>query len=201
MLDHKASVRKSNDISGTRNQKLETALFAFLFRLSDGNGLAYFPDLETSEAADCDVLAQLANFAGYKMPDADGLVADKRLLEQAYFLVELAHLAFHDLFYNLGRLARSGGLGAINVLFTLERFRRDVFLAHEFRVAGGNVHSDVMHQFLEIVGAGDKVALAVNFDQNADLASGMDVARDCALLGHAAGLLAGHRTALLAQQY
>jgi hypothetical protein len=62
------------------------------------------------------------------------------------------------------------------------------------------VHGDVVHQFLEIVGAGHKVTLAIHFDQHADFASGVNVAGYSAFLGHAARLLSGDRDSLLAQQ-
>jgi hypothetical protein len=50
--------------------------------------------------------------------------------------------------------------------------RRDVFLADEARIGGGDVHGDVVHQFLEIVGAGHEIGLAVDFHQHAELAAG-----------------------------
>ena len=86
-----------------------------------------------------------------------------------------------------------------NFLFALEIFRGDVFLADELRIAGRNVHGDVVHQFLEVVGAGDEIALAVNFHQHANLASGVDVAGHRAFAGHAGRLLRRHRNTLLAQ--
>ena len=63
------------------------------------------------------------------------------------------------------------------------------------------MHGDVVHQFLEVIGAGHKVTLAIHFDEHADLASGVNVAGDGAFLGHAARLLAGHGDSLLAQQH
>ena len=90
-------------------------------------------------------------------------------------------------------------LRAIDVLLLLEGFRSDIFLADEARIGGGDVHGDVVHQALEVVGASDEVALAVDLDQHADLASGVDVAGHRAFAGGARRLLGGGGDALLAQ--
>ena len=81
-------------------------LLGFLFRLSDGDGLAGIADLEAGEAAHRDVLAQLADLGGDQLRDADRLVLDEGLLQQADLLVELGHLAFDDLLHDVRRLAR-----------------------------------------------------------------------------------------------
>ena len=85
------------------------------------------------------------------------------------------------------------------ISFLFERRRRHVFLADELRIGGGDVHRDVAHQFLKIVGAGHEIGLAVDFHQHAQLRAGMDVGTDQALLRGARGLLAGGRDAALAQ--
>jgi hypothetical protein len=61
------------------------------------------------------------------------------------------------------------------------------------------VHGDVLEQRLEVVGAGDEVGLAVDFEQHADLAAGVDVGADRALVGGAGGLLLRRGHAALAQ--
>ena len=137
--------------------------------------------------------------AGDQLRDGHGLVLDEGLLVEADLLVELAHLAFDDLLDHVGGLAGGGGLRAVDVLLLLECFGSDIFLADELGVAGGDVHGDVVHQFLEVVGAGDEVALAVDLDQHADLAAGVDVAGDRAFAGGAGGLLGGHGHAALAE--
>ena len=85
------------------------------------------------------------------------------------------------------------------VALAREHVLGDLLAAHEARVGGGDVHGDVAHQRLELVGAGHEVGLAVDLDQHADLAAGVDVGADHALGGDAAGLLGGARQALLAQ--
>ena len=75
----------------------------------------------------------------------------------------------------------------------------DVLLAEELRIGRRDVHRDIVHQFLEIVGASHEIGLAVDFHHHAELAAGVDVGADQALLGGARGLLAGRRDAALAQ--
>ena len=77
----------------------------------------------------------------------------------------------------------------------------DVFLAHELRIAGRNVHGDVVHQFFEVVGARHEIALAVYFDEHANLSAGMDVAGHCAFAGHTRRFLGSDGNALLAQDH
>ena len=68
------------------------------------------------------------------------------------------------------------------------------------RREAGDLDREVADELLELVGAGHEVGLAVDLDEHADAAAGVDVARDEALAGVAAGLLGGRREALLAQQ-
>ena len=93
-----------------------------------------------------------------------------------------------------------GSLRAIDVLLLLESFGSDIFLADVLRIAGRNVHGDVVHQFFEVVSTSHEVALAVDFNQYADLASGMDVAGHRTLAGGAGRLFRGNGYAALAQQ-
>ena len=58
-----------------------------------------------------------------------------------------------------------------------------------------------MHQPLELGGAGHKIALAVHFQQNADLSPGVDVAGNDAFAGGAGCLLGGGGHATLAQHH
>ena len=64
----------------------------------------------------------------------------------------------------------------------------------------GDLDGEVADELLELVGARDEVGLAVDLDEHADAAAGVDVARDQALAGVAAGLLGGRGQALLAQE-
>jgi hypothetical protein len=169
-------------------------------RFGDSDRLASLTHFEARKPANRNIFAQLTDLSGDELTNADGLVADEGLLEQANFFVELAHLAFNNLLDHLWRFPGGGSLRTIDVLFALESLGRNVFLAHEFRVAGGDMHRNVVYQFLEVIGARYKVAFAIDFDKNTDLASGVDIARDSPLFGHAAGFLAGNGDSLLAQK-
>ena len=68
------------------------------------------------------------------------------------------------------------------------------------RRQAGDLDREVADELLELVGARDEVRLAVDLDEHADAAAGVDVARDEALAGVAAGLLGGRGEAPLAQQ-
>src|SRR5439155_14378988 len=75
----------------------------------------------------------------------------------------------------------------------------NVFFADKLRVGGRDVHGDVVYQLFEIVGAGHEIALAIDFDQHADFASGMNVVRNRAFAGDAGSLLLGHGSAAFAE--
>ena len=72
-------------------------------------------------------------------------------------------------------------------------------LADEAGVDRGDVHGDVLEELLEVIGAGYEIAFAVELDEHADLAAGVDVGADGAFVGGAAGLLGSRRHAALAQ--
>ena len=61
------------------------------------------------------------------------------------------------------------------------------------------MHGDVLEELLEILGAGDEVGLAVDLDEDADFAAGVDVLADRAFVGGAGGFLLGGGHAALAQ--
>ena len=74
-------------------------------------------------------------------------------------------------------LAAGGGLGALRFRSRARtRPRRHIFFADILRIAGRDVHGDIVRQLLEVLGAGHEIALTVDLDKHADLAAGMDVA-------------------------
>ena len=85
--------------------------FATLVGLLRGEGHRHtgLANLKAREAAHGDVLAQLADFGRYQLADADGLIFDERLLEQADFLVELFHLTGDHLLGDVLWLAAGHG--------------------------------------------------------------------------------------------
>src|SRR5258706_4711902 len=174
-------------------------LFFRFHRGSEGHcsiGIAHF---EAGEAAHADILTQLADLGGDKLRDGSGLVLDERLFTETNFLVDLRHLAFHNLLDHIRRLAGSSCLGAINVLLALERLRRHILAADKLRIAGGNVHGDVVQQLLEIIRARHEIALAVHFQQHANLSARVDVVAHRAFTCHARRLLSSQGNAPLAQ--
>src|SRR6202045_2132 len=71
----------------------------------EGDGSGGIADFEPRKAPHGDVLAEFADLGSDKLRDADGLVFDEGLLEQANLFVELFHLAGYDLFDHGSRLA------------------------------------------------------------------------------------------------
>src|SRR5215469_247656 len=183
--------------SGTRPKKAPRRapeLLSFLLRwLGDGDGLARVTHLEARKAPHSDVLAELADLRRDQLPYRDGLVLDKRLLEQADFLIELLHLARDHLLGDMSRLAAGDRLRKIDFLLTGKVGFRHVFLADVFRIAGCDMHRDIMQQFLEVISACHEVALAVHFDEHTNLAAGVNVVRYRSFAGHASGFFLRNR--------
>ena len=82
----------------------------------------------------------------------------------------------------------------------LELGRRDRLDGRVDRPQAGDLHRQVTNQLLELVGARHEVGLAVDLDQNADPATGMDVAADEALASLTAGPLGSGRLSPLPQK-
>src|SRR5689334_11368651 len=173
--------------SGFRSLGLHLSVFAGL--LGGGNGPIGIAYLEAGEAADGDVLAEFADLLRDELRDGDGLLLDEGLVQQADLLVELAHLAFDDLLDDWRGLAGCRGLGAIDFLFALHVLGGDILFADVAGIGRSDVHRDVLEQLLKILGAGDKVGFAIQFDEHADLAAGVNVGADRALIGRASSLL------------
>ncbi len=100
-----------------------------------------------------------------------------------------------------GGLAGGGGLGAIDLLLALEVLSSHVLGLDVAGIAGGDVHRDVLEQFLKVGGASHKVALAVELDQHGDFAAGVNIGAHRALVGGAGGLLLRRGHAALAQHH
>src|SRR5271157_2644939 len=108
--------------------------------LADSYGLAYVAHLEAGKALDRDVLAQLADDGRNELRHGHGLVLDEGLLVEADLLVELRHLAFHDLLDHRCGLAGLRRLRAVDILFLLVGLGSDILLADELGIAGRDVH-------------------------------------------------------------
>ena len=110
-------------------------------------------------------------------------------------------MAFHDLVDNFSglpsALARSRAIS-----FSFSRIAAgNVFPAQIARVGRRDVHGDVVHQFLEIVGPRHEIGFAVDFHHHAQLPAGVNVGSDQSLARGAPGLLPRHGDAALAQDH
>ena len=77
--------------------------------------------------------------------------------------------------------------------------RKLVFRHHQRPWQPGNLYSDVVRELLEVVRTGHEVRLAVNLNQHADAATGVDVALHKSLAGLAVGTLGRGSDTLLAE--
>src|SRR5436190_7331672 len=145
--------------------------------------------LEAHEARDHDILTQFRDLGLDQLIDSERVLLDKRLVVQADFLVELAQPPLNDLVDDLLGFAFGQRPGALYVFLFLERRGRHVFLADKLRVGGRDVHGEVVHQALEIVGARHEIRFAVHFHQHTELPAMVNIAADQPLLGGARSLL------------
>src|ERR1035438_4063491 len=164
-----------------------------------GFGRGHVAHLVPGKPRNSDVLAQLGDLGFDQLADGEAGFLDEGLIEQADFFVILRQPAFHDAVDHVGGFAFESGAAALDVALFLERFAGDVLLADITRVGGGDVHGDIVHQFLEIGVARHEIGLAVDFHQHAELAARMDVTADQALFGEPRGLLVGGRDTALPQ--
>ena len=75
----------------------------------------------------------------------------------------------------------------------------NLFAADAGRISSGNLHCDILGEVYEILGLGNEVGLAVYFNENANLAAGVDVRYASAFSSYAAVLLGSGSHALLAE--
>ena len=127
------------------------------------------------------------------------LLVAERLVVQADLRVPLLELAVDDLLPDVLGLLLGRLVGQQLGLLGGEVGRRDVLGVDVERRQSGDLDGQVADELLELVGAGHEVGLAVDLDEHADPAAGVDVARHEPFAGLAAGLLRGRGEALLAQ--
>src|SRR3954471_23111843 len=157
-------------------------------------------NLEAGEALDDDVLAGLGRQLGAQLLDglAVVLVGVDVLLAQQDDLVEpLAELALRGAF--AGLLGHVLHLAGGDAQLLVARVVGHLLLVDPQRARGRDVQRDVPGERGEVLVARDEVGVAVDLDEHADLAVGVDVGLDRALGGLAAGELGGAGDALLAQ--
>src|SRR6266571_476037 len=157
------------------------------------------PEDEAREPLDPDVLPRPGDDGVDQLPDRHVRVAHERLLHEAEFLVELLHLAVHDLLDDGVGLPRGARLLPVDVPLLLQDRRGDLLAIHEARLRGRDVHRQILDQRLEVGGPGDEVGLAVHLHQDPDPAPGVDVGADRALGGRPRGALGRGGLAALPQ--
>src|SRR5918997_2606546 len=159
-------------------------------------------DREAREPPDDDVLAGLRRQVRAQLLDrlaVEPVGVDVRLLEQDGLLHPLAQLALGDLRADV--LGLVGGLALEHAQLGIARLGRDLLLGDVARRRrAGDVHRDVPGERDELVVARDEVRVAVDLDEHADLAVGVDVGLHRALGRVAAGELADLVAELHAQQ-
>ena len=97
-------------------------------------------------------------------------------------------------------LAQLFGLAAIDLEFLFNDGLRDILAADiEGFLVGRDLKQDVLYQSLEFIIARDEIGLAVDFDQDADLAARVDVRRNHPFIGRSAHFLAGRGQPFLSQ--
>src|SRR5580700_1826946 len=157
------------------------------------------PKSVSREAPDANFFAERANRTEDQLADADRIVFDEGLLEQAMLFEPFRELALDDAIADFGRLL--GGHRRPELASQTLDFRRRHALAVEIlRRHRGDVHRDIARELAELRIARDEVGLAVDLDEHADLSAGVDVAHDEPFLGDALGLLCSLRRAALEQQ-
>ena len=132
---------------------------------------------------------------------ADRLVGvPEGLLVQHHLLVPLAQLALHDLLADGLRLGGHRLVGEQLGALALGDLGRDGLDGHVLGRDARDLHRELAHELLEVLVAGHEVGLAVDLDEHAQAAAGMDVRGHEALAGVPAGLLGGGSHAPLAEQ-
>src|SRR3954447_1895009 len=171
-------------------------------RPKTGSLTALLPDLEAREPPHDDVLAGAGRQLGAQLLErlaAVLLVVDVRLVEQHDVLEPLVQATLDDLLLHALGLALGGRLLAQHAQLGLPVLLGHVVVGDVEGVGGGHVQRHLPGEVLERLGAGHEVGLAVDLDQHADLAAGVDVARHHALGGGAPTALGGRGLPLDAQ--
>src|SRR4051812_38701631 len=155
-------------------------------------------NLEPGEALDHDVLAGLRRELGAQLLDR---------LPAMLVGIDVLLLEEHDLLEPLAQLALRRALARLlgHVLHLAHRDAQllgsevlgDLLLGDVQRVHGGDVQGDVAREGREVLVARDEVGVAVDLDEHADLAVGVDVGLHRALGGLAPGELRRAGDALL----
>lgn len=100
------------------------------------------------------------------------------MFEEATLGVELGEFSFDDLFEDVGRLAGTFHLLAEDVLFGLDEVGGDVLAVESGWSGGCDVKGEVLDDITEGIALSGVGLVGTDFDEDADLATHVDVGRD-----------------------
>src|SRR5215217_3486145 len=160
------------------------------------------PHLEAREAGDADVLAGLGGDLRAQVLDRLALVAllvEVLLVEQDKLGGPLAKLALDDLLHHVLGLAVGPRPLLQDAALAGDVLLGDVLEGDVLGIHRGDVDRHLARELLEILVSRHEVGLALNLDERALAAVGVDVGGDDALRGAASTALGGRGGALLAE--
>ena len=137
-----------------------------------------FAKSETDEAGDSEGVAEFLAFGFEESGNLDVGVFDESLFEEAALGEKLANLALEDVLDDVRRLSFRNEAGAEDVEFVVHHGLRDVVAGKSLGRAGGDVEGEVLDELLEAVSACGFRLGGADFDQDADLATEVDVGGD-----------------------
>ncbi len=119
-----------------------------------------------------------------QLGDRDRVLANERLLKQADLFVELAHAAFHNFVEHLLRLAFGAGAVFLDFAFLSRTSADTSSLLTNCGLAAATCMARSCTSFLNSSLEAVSALAGVHFQQNTDLASGVDVVPDTAASAH-----------------
>ena len=159
-----------------------------------------FAEVVSGEATDGDLLTNLGGRLLHELLNGLARVLDVVLRDERLLVHHLVDATGDNLLANVLRLGQQVFLLHFDGALTLHHLLVGIGRVDVLNLrARGDLHGEVLREFLEPVTAGDEVGLAVEFEQDADAAAGVDVRHDATFGGDAARLLVRGGHALLAQ--
>ena len=148
-----------------------------------------FSDRIASESPEDDIFPNLRDFRRDQFFDRLIWILDEALFEQADGAVKFVQFSFDDFHHNILRLAFH--LLGIDRAFGFNRGRGHLIAADVEWLGSGDVKGDVFDESTEAFVFGHEIGLAIDLDENADLALKVNVGGDDAFFGRAGRLFAG----------
>jgi len=159
-----------------------------------------FTQVKSFEATDGDLLAQFRGGFFDQFFNRLGRVLDVILRQERLFVDHFVDAALDNLLSDVLRLGLEIFLLHFDFLLSGNHRRIAVVGGNVFNFrARGDLHRDILREILEFIASGDKVGFAVDFYQDTDLRTSVNVREDTAFGGDAALLLVRRGHALDAQ--